>query len=404
MTFLLCVACASRNTGEPLSHVQLIDRNGVNETISHKERLDTLSQVNFLQSQPYQKVVRVFKRDGDGKILSKLTTYHPNGEIYQYLEVKGGRAKGIYKEWHDNGQLKIEVTVMEGVGDLTPDAQTTWVFDGMSKVWDREGHVAAEFFYQKGKMEGEALYYYPNGRLSKTIPYKADKINGEKRVYSEEGDCVGKVHYSEGVKEGRSYFISPKQDEIYQRGLLMTGNYWDLDGNKVHGIREGNGFKPIFEEGALKVEQEYRGGRPEGLVKVYRRNGSLEKVYQTMDGQKEGDETFYYENGQPKLQIHWHEDEICGQVRSWYANGKHESEKEMVGNKKQGQYIAWYEDGSLMMYEEYENDLLTNGKYLKRGEEIPSSRVIQGNGTVTLYDANGGFLRKVEYRKGMPFE
>src|SRR3990167_113184 len=244
---LLCAACMGRNTAEPLSYVQLIDRNGVNETISHKERLDTLSQVNFLQSQPYQKVVRVFKRDGEGKILSKLTTYHSNGEVYQYLEVKGGRAKGNYKEWHDNGQLKIEAIVIEGVGDLNPDAQATWVFDGMSKIWDNLGNLTAEFFYQKGKMEGEAVYYYPDGKLSKTITYKNDKVDGEKRIYSEEGACIGVTHYSEGIKEGRSYYTFPKQDEIYQRGLLMTGNYWDLEGTRVHGIREGKGVKPIYE-------------------------------------------------------------------------------------------------------------------------------------------------------------
>ncbi len=388
-----------------LTHVQIIDRNGVNETISQKERLEVYQKVNFLNPQPYQKVVRVFKRDNEGKVLSHLTTYHNNGEIFQYLEVLGGRAKGEYKEWYENGNLRILAHVMEGIGDLSPDAQTSWIFDGESKVWDVGGKLIAELFYQKGKLEGEALYYHLNGNLSQTIPYKNDVIEGEKKVYDLEGVCIGATQYVGGIREGKSVFFGDKKisprEEWYEKGLLISGKYWNFEGVLTHEIKEGSGVRPDYREGYLATEHEYLGGRPEGSVKTYRKSGDLESIYHIANGAKQGEEVLYSKEV-PVMQISWMDDEIYGTVRTWYPNGNLESEKEMIQNKKQGKYIAWYEDGHLMMIEEYENDNLVNGKYFKKGEEFPQSRVVQGAGIATIFDAKGNFLRKTEYQKGLP--
>lgn len=411
ISICLLQSCASNSAqkGPPLTHVQIIDRNGVNETISQKDRLEVYQKVNFLEAQPYQKVVRVFKRDAEGKVVSRLTTYHDNGEVFQYLEVVGGRAKGFYKEWYENGKLRIISYVMEGIGDLSPDAQTSWIFDGESRVWSPAGNLVAELFYEKGRLEKEALYYHPNGRLAKTIPYKNDIMDGEKKLYDLEGNYVGGTQYVDGMRDGKSFFAGDKniskREEEYQKGLLMSGKYWDFEGNLTHEIFDGNGIRPIYEDGFLHMEHEYVNGKPEGVVKTYRKSGDLESRYQIIDGQKQGEEFHYYQKtNEPMLLINWRDDEIHGIVRTWYLNGKIESEKEMAVNKKQGKYLAAYEDGSLMMIEEYDNDILTTGKYFKKGEEIPTSRVMLGSGTATIFDSRGNFLRKTEYQKGLPID
>ena len=84
--------------GDKISSIQLIDRNGINETISNQDRVALLRKADYLRSQPYQKVVRTYRPNDEGKIASKMTTYHENGEIWQYLEAQGGRAHGEYKE------------------------------------------------------------------------------------------------------------------------------------------------------------------------------------------------------------------------------------------------------------------------------------------------------------------
>jgi hypothetical protein len=61
---------------DPLVAIQIQDRNGFTETISNPERLENYYSIDFLGSQPFKKVLRVYKKDG--KNHSIITTYHPN--------------------------------------------------------------------------------------------------------------------------------------------------------------------------------------------------------------------------------------------------------------------------------------------------------------------------------------
>src|SRR4029079_14760136 len=131
----------------PVVSMQLIDRNGFAETISNKERINTYKEVDFLQPQPYQKVLRVFARNAGGQSSSKITSYHENGQIWQYLEVINGRAHGFYREWFANGKMHIEAYLIEGLADIHDLAQKSWVFYGMSRVWDEQGNVVAHIQY-----------------------------------------------------------------------------------------------------------------------------------------------------------------------------------------------------------------------------------------------------------------
>src|SRR5690606_28139013 len=101
-----------------LISINIIDENGLTETISNAERLKRFENTDFLASQPYQKVSRVYSRNAEGDICAYITSYHSNGGAKQYLEVVNGRAFGVYREWHFNGILKIDAIVIGGSGDL----------------------------------------------------------------------------------------------------------------------------------------------------------------------------------------------------------------------------------------------------------------------------------------------
>ena len=146
LILILLTGCGNRQGEEEnrLSSIQIVDRNGFKETISAPERLRYYEHTDFFAPQPYEKVMRVYTRNTQGKTPSKMTTYHSNGELWQYLEVVNGRARGYYREWHENGVLRLELTVIEGLGDLSEEAQLSWIFDGPSRAWDSEGHLLAE--------------------------------------------------------------------------------------------------------------------------------------------------------------------------------------------------------------------------------------------------------------------
>ena len=99
LTLILC-GCATKSAqnSNDLTTIQIMNRNGFSETISAKERLGKYEKTDFLAPQPYQKVVRVFGKAGHGNTESKITTYHPNGQPWQYLEIENGRAHGKFIE------------------------------------------------------------------------------------------------------------------------------------------------------------------------------------------------------------------------------------------------------------------------------------------------------------------
>lgn len=410
----MLTGCSSRqvNQESQLSSIQLIDRNGFKETVSATQRLKLYQNADFLAPQPYEKVVRVYSRTHQGKTPSKMTTYHSNGQLWQYLEVVNGRALGFYREWHENGNLRLELNVIEGLGDLNEEAQLSWVYDGLTRAWDAQGHLLAEIYYEKGKLQGNALYYHQNGKVSKVIPYENDHIDGDLLYYDTKGGLIGKTPYIQGVRHGIATYKGdskqPAYSEEYYHEALINATYHDFSGKIIDRIENGYGMQPVFEEGKLISKREYQNGIPEGRVETYDKRGNLHSVFHIKDGRKHGDEWIYYPTNekepQAKLYMQWSDDVIQGIARTWYPNGRLESEREFVDNQKHGISSSWYRDGSLMMVEEYENDELYQGTYMKKGDTVPVSSIDHGEGTATLYDADGVFLKRVPYKKGSPVD
>jgi antitoxin component YwqK of YwqJK toxin-antitoxin module len=410
---LLLSGCASRASDgeEKLVSLQLLDRNGFAETISAKDRVSSFGATDFLTPQPYQKVLRVFELPDGGRNFSKITTYHSNGQLWQYLEIVSGRAHGMFREWHPNSELKIEAVVIEGTPDISPSAQTTWLFDGPSHVWDDAGHLIASISYVKGGLEGPSTYYRVDGTIEKEIPYHDDLIDGELRIFGPEGEILERQHYVKGLRHGLSEAFWPSGDlkyhEEYAHDKLLIGTYHALDGTLPLNIQDGDGRQAVFDGESLFSTIEYHGGVPDGEVQLFSPEGSLLSLYHVKNGEKEGEEWGYYpaaagEVPRPKFYIQWRGDALQGIVKTWYESGLLESQREVSGNKRHGLAFAWFKDGDLMLMEEYDQDLLVKGSYFKKWDRTPTSRVENGKGIATLHDADGHFLRKIPYDKGVP--
>lgn len=406
---LLALGChKSQETSEPsLFSVQIIDRNGFSETISSQERLKSISKVDFQKPQPYQKVLRVFSRQGATNSKSMLTTYHNNGHIWQMLEIQDGRAHGLFQEWYSNGKLKIEAHVIEGTPEVTETAQMTWLFDGKNTVWDEQGNVKAEIFYSKGALHSPSKYYHPNGSIEKIIPYEHNHIEGFLKCFDDSGTLIESIPFHEGEKHGCACaYWNPEQIqylEEYEKGLLLSGKYYTNTGSVLAKVENGRGERALFDRAVLEALLEYRDGVPNGKVSLFSKEGFLISEYHIRNGKKNGVEILYYpRTAQPKLSMEWRDDIIHGIAKSWYPSGVLESQRTLSSNKKHGAYLAWYEEGDLMLAEEYENDILVKGSYFKKGEKIPASRIDNGKGFATLYDSQGIFVKKVPYEKGHP--
>lgn len=409
---LILTSCASKTAqnSDDLVTIQTLDRNGFSETISAKERLGKYEKTDFLTPQPYQKVVRVYGKSSQGKTNSKVTTYHSNGQPWQYLEVENGRAHGKFLEWHPNGQIKIEAYVIEGTPDLSEVAQLTWFFEGVCLVYDEQARLSAKILYEKGLLEGLSLYYHPNGALSKEIPYHKDGIDGVVQIFDLAGNCIEKINYTEGVKDGSAIaHWTPselKYTEEWEKGLLLSATYYNVAGKEISRVENSAGFQAIFENQTLSALVEYQNGVIEGQVKNFNPKGQLVSFYHIKDDMKDGEEWEYYpsndKNPSPKLCLQWKEDTLQGTVKTWYENNVLESQREMHDNKKHGPSYAWFKEGSLMLMEEYENDLLIKGSYFKKDSKRPISKIENGKGIASLSDKDGRLIKKIVYEKGTP--
>jgi antitoxin component YwqK of YwqJK toxin-antitoxin module len=406
-----CVSRTPSGRSDSVVSMQIIDRNGFTETISNKDRLKDYQSIDFSTPQPYQKVLRVFGRNTSGQSSSKITSYHDNGHLWQYLEVIDGRAHGLYQEWFPNGRIKIEARLIEGVADIHDLAQATWVFAGLCKVWDDQGNLTAEFNYEKGLLQNSARYFFPSGKPQKTIPYEQGEVHGVVQVFDEDGNLMEKTPYVHGEKEGIAIahwnLEHVLSKETYERGRLFSASYYDPSGKCVAEIKNGQGKQAQFKDERLQALVTFSSGIPEGEVQLFYPDGTLHCSYTVKEGKKNGEEWEYYSSAvagqqRPKLSVHWSEDQIQGQVKTWYSSGQIESQREFSGNKKQGISFAWYKSGDLMLVEEYENDLLIKGSYYKKGDKKIVSKIESGKGIASLYTSDGIFLKKISYEKGKP--
>ncbi len=402
--------CSRGISGQPkLATISITDRNGFSETISTIDRLERYENVDFLSCQPYERVMRVYQRDFQGNVQGELINYHPNGQPAQFVEIVNGRVFGNYYEWHSNGTMNIQATVIGGDPEFTEGAQQTWVFDGTSYVWDDDGNLLAQIPYCKGVLEGESVYYHPTGTIWKTVTFHKDLMEGERVVYLESGDILSTTNFKEGMPHGKAMrYWGPGElasEEHYDKGYLQTGNYYNPDGSLSSAVHYGEGYKSIFGKDRIVQHQQYMGGLPEGEIKVYNNEGDLVQLYHVKNGMKHGEDIEYYPQSKgtiPKISTYWMEGQLQGMVKTWYPDGVQESQRELNNGAKHGMLTAWYRDGNLMLIEEYEKNKLVRGEYYKKSDSVPLSRVQDGDGTVTLFDADGNFKAKATVKNGKP--
>lgn len=409
--FYGCASHTASNKSDSIVSMQIIDRNGFTETISNKDRLSSFQTTDFLTSQPFQKVLRVYGRNEKGQSTSKITSYHENGGLCQYLEAVDGRANGLYQEFFSNGQLKIKAHLIEGVADIHELAQSTWVFDKECTVWDDQGNKTALFHYAKGLLVDRAQYFFPDGKLQQIIPYEKGQIHGVCQTFDNDGNLLEEIPYCKGEKEGLSITHwavgKPLSQEVFHEGKLLEAIYKNSQGKEVACVKGGYGKSAQFEEGHLTTLLSIQEGIVEGEISHVNQNGTLHHSYILNEGKKNGAEWEYYshkpgEKPIPKLFINWEKDQLQGQIKTWYPDGQAESQREVHNNKKQGSSFAWYKNGDLMLTEEYENDLLVKGAYYKKGDKKAVSKIDSGKGVAYLYTPEGVFLKKINYEKGKP--
>lgn len=402
---LFLASCAPKDKPSHLLSLQLVDRNGQTETISQIERVKLYEKQNFDKPQSYEKILRVYSKNTQGKNPSLITTYHKNGQLFQKLEALDGRAFGVYEEYFENGALRIKASVIEGTADITDLAQSTWVFDGTCYVYYPTSDLEAIFQYDRGKKSGLAIYYHLNGKEKKRLHFIDDEAEGLIQEFSEKGLLSLTYEFKNGRQTGPSckYYDNGSLafEESWLNDSLLNGKYFNIKGELISEIHQGSGLKTLFDEETILTQVQYQKGKVSGKITEFAPSGKILTYYHIDEDHKNGEEGIFYDDShQLKMLIDWHDDQISGIVKTFYKSGVLESQRSFSHNKKNGPLSCYYPDGSLMLLETYSQDRLVEGKYFKKGDSDPASLVEDGSGKATLFDEWGGVSKQVNYDKG----
>jgi antitoxin component YwqK of YwqJK toxin-antitoxin module len=102
--------------------------------------------------------------------LKILKNYHYGTDnLYQEINYKNGKKEGLYRAWHDNGQLEEESNYNDGK------------LNGLRKEWEDEGQLIVEENYKNGKRDGLYRTWDDFGSPKLEATYKNDKLNGLKK-------------------------------------------------------------------------------------------------------------------------------------------------------------------------------------------------------------------------------
>jgi antitoxin component YwqK of YwqJK toxin-antitoxin module len=389
---------------EELLSIHLLDQHGLYQTHQEKEKLKAFAKQNFLSNQPYQKVVRIY-RPCDQKIKSIITGYYSSGQICAYLVCEDGRPKGEYKEWYEDGHLKIEAFIEGGLADLTSDAKNSWIFHKLAQVYYPDGKLQAACNYAFGKLHGPSTYYYPNQKIKKLVHFYEDKKHLKAIYFYESGGLKKEIHYQHGKKQGpcQRFFEDGTLYAIehFEMDKLNKGTYYEKNGSLLSKVEEGAGKRAAFKQDRI-IKTSFMHGVPLGRVEIFKK-GYLHSFYHTFNGKKHGKQVEFFEMSQlPKVSIFWVEDQIQGLVKTWYPNNQLQSQVEMSHNQKHGISMGYYESGEVMFFEEYTHGRLKHGKYYKKGQKKPVSEVADGKGLATLFDQYGNFDKEIVYERFEP--
>tara|TARA_R110000868_G_scaffold403248_1_gene680332 strand:+ start:4122 stop:4676 length:555 start_codon:yes stop_codon:yes gene_type:complete len=168
-----------------------------------------------------------------------------------------------------------------------------------------------------------------------------------------------------------SFFSCSISKEYYENGNLET------KGIKSNQIKIGD-WKYYYPSGKYQGGGKYRNGKRNGQWKWFHENGELWQIG------------------------HFLNDEQTGEWKFFHDNGNREGIGSSLNGGKIGKWIWYHTNGKL-----YTERLWENGKLLEiiscldgNGNQLDKGSIINGTGTMNLYDMDGNLIEALEYKNG----
>lgn len=297
-------------------------------------------------------------------------------------------ATDIVKEKADADILFYENRMVLGVGQRNP--VTKKAYGEWTYFYASSGLVLAKgTFDAQGKMQGEWVYYHPNGTVREKSNYRNDVLEGLSEFWYDNGERRTVMHYTAGKLNGEF------EEYSFHGGLETRGNY--LNGKP-------NGPITIYHDNdAVQYETSYLNGKLNGDLRSYYNNGKVASEVKLTAGKKNGPAKDYYRNGTLQSEGAYKNDMQSGTWKEYYSDGQLAREGTYkTPGKREGVWKEYHRNGKLVREASYKAGLL-NGvmkEYAETGELV-NERVYKSDKLVkaTYYNLKGKVLAEYNITK-----
>lgn len=212
---------------------------------------------------------RIVKFCGRAYVAHRSNPCIPAGEPFT------GRVIDLYA----NGQERYEGQYRDGI------KSGRWV------QWHSNGRKREEFYYHNGHIHGPYLSWYTNGRVRIKARYTFGKLTA---------DNTGCIKGGQVIKRHSNGYLA--EEQVYRNGVLSLRAEW-------------------YDNGQLKRETAFKGGRKNGWEKHWYENGARKEETKYYNGKKNGLSISWYKTGQQKHEVPYWNGTTNGLYTEWYPNG-----------------------------------------------------------------------------------
>ena len=159
--------------------------------------------------------------------VEKISETDQNGLKVEYsIDTKTKMKEGLFKRYFENGQLMEEATYLKDV------------LNGERKIFSPEGNLLSVENYQNGSYEGKFIAYAVDGHVEQEGQYTNNEMSGEWKTYYPGGQLKESVTFANNLENGPF-------KEYFPNGILKT------EGNYKNGDREEGELREYQEDGTL---------------------------------------------------------------------------------------------------------------------------------------------------------
>lgn len=186
-----------------------------------------------------------------------------------------------------------------------------------------------------------------------------------------------------------------------------TGKLWERR-FYVDGLQEDTTRYFFYQTGNVLKEVPMAAGKKQGISRVFRKDGSVEKSESFEEGLHQGPATLYYENGFPRETFTYDQDQRSGPYFFHAEDSTVIVSGEHFQGAKYGKWTHYDYDGTQLAVLTYYNNKKEGGFSVFKENGMPylSGEFANGflHGDVNFYDGDGNIVRSTPFRNGRAME